>query len=119
MRLWSYFEHCDRLYVGATNNIRREFNQAFFEKVFVVQIDESMAGVEIDAKLRGPFDLLLGDELRTASNSSTPDRRTKKPADKTVNGLSCTGSRTPLQVKGLSNALMVGAEGLEPPTSCV
>ena len=107
---------CGAAYEEAPDHIKRMFNQAFFEKVFVVQIDESLAGVEIDAKLREPFDLLLGDELRAASHSSTAELGTKKPADKTANGLSSTASRTPLQVKGLSNALMVGAEGLEPPT---
>jgi hypothetical protein len=28
-------EHCDRLYVGATDRVRRDFNQAFFEALFV------------------------------------------------------------------------------------
>ena len=107
---------CGAAYEEAPDHIKRMFNQAFFEKVFVVQIDESLAGVEIDAKLREPFDLLLGDELRAASDSSTAELGTKKPADKTANGLSSTTSRTPLQVKGLSNALMVEVMGLEPTT---
>ena len=108
---------CGAAYEEAPDHIKRMFNQAFFEKVFVVQIDESLAGVEIDAKLREPFDVLLGDELRAASNSSTADLGTKKPADKTANGLSSTTSRTPFQVKGLSNALMVEVRGFEPLTS--
>ena len=88
------------------------FNQAFFEKIFVVQIDESLAGVEINAKLKEPFDVLLGHELRMASQTAAPVRKSKRPADKNANG-----PTSPLQVQGLSNALMVEVRGFEPLTS--
>ncbi len=93
------------------------FNQAFFEKIFVIQIDESLADVRVDAQLREPFDVLLGPELRAASRAVTPAPETKKPAGTTANGLPSTTSRTPLQVQGLSNALMVEVRGFEPLTS--
>ena len=102
---------CGAAYQQAPDHIKRMFNQAFFEKIFVVQIDESLAGVEINAKLKEPFDVLLGDELRMASHTAAPVRKSKRPAGKNANG-----PTSPLQVQGLSNALMVGAEGLEPPT---
>ena len=107
---------CGAAYEQAPDHIKRMFNQAFFEKIFVIQIDESLADVRVDAQLREPFDVLLGPELRAASRMVTPVPRTKKPAGTSANGLSSSTSRTPLQVQGLSNALMVGAEGLEPPT---
>ena len=102
---------CGAAYEQAPDHIKRMFNQAFFEKIFVVQIDESLAGVEINAKLKEPFDVLLGDELRVASQTAAPVRKSKRSAGKNANG-----PTSPLQVQGLSNALMVGAEGLEPPT---
>ncbi len=102
---------CGAAYEQAPDHIKRMFNQAFFEKIFVVQIDESLAGVEINAKLKEPFDVLLGNELRMASQTAAPVRKSKRPA-----GKNAYGSASPLQVQGLSNTLMVGAEGLEPPT---
>ena len=103
--------NCHLAYEKASPQTKRLLNQAFFEKIFVVQIDESLAGVEINAKLKEPFDVLLGDELRVASQTAAPVRKSKRSAGKNANG-----PTSPLQVQGLSNALMVGAEGLEPPT---
>ncbi len=106
---------CGAAYEQAPDHIKRMFNQAFFEKIFVIQIDESLADVRVESQLREPFDVLLGEVLRAASLSSNQGRRTTKPADTTANGLPSTNSGTPLQVRGLSNALMVGEGGLEPP----
>ena len=58
--------------------------------------------MEINAKLKEPFDVLLGDELRIASQTVAPIRNSKRPAGKNV-----YGSASPLQVQGLSNTLMV------------
>jgi hypothetical protein len=102
---------CGAAYEQAPDHIKRMFNQAFFEKIFVVQIDESLAGVEINAKLKEPFDALLGDELRMASQTAAPVRKSKRPAGKNANG-----PTSPLQVQGLSNTLMVEARDLEPRT---
>ena len=110
---------CGAAYQEAPDHIKRMFNQAFFEKIFVIQIDESLADVRVESQLREPFDVLLGEELRAASLSSNQGRITIKPAGTTANGLPSTNSRTPLQVRGLSNTLMVGATGLEPVTSAV
>ncbi len=97
---------CGAAYEQAPEHIKRMFNQAFFEKIFVVQIDETLADVEIDAQLREPFDVLLGDEIRAASQGPTRARKSKKPADTDANGLPSTTSRDPHQVWGLSNALI-------------
>ena len=107
---------CGAAYQQAPDHIKRMFNQAFFEKIFVVQIDETLADVKIEAQLREPFDVLLGDDLRQASQRSSSSRELKKPAGADANGLTSTTPGNLLQVQGLSNALMVGAEGLEPPT---
>ena len=66
----------------------------------------SLAGVEINAKLKEPFDVLLGDELRMASQTGAPVRKSKRPT-----GKNAYGSTSPLQVQGLSNTLMVDLEG--------
>ena len=105
---------CGAAYEQAPDHIKRMFNQAFFEKIFVVQIDESLAGVEINAKLKEPFDVLLGDELRMASQTAAPVRKSKRPA-----GKNAYGSTSPLQVQGLSNTLMVEVRGFEPLTPCM
>ena len=108
---------CGAAYEQAPDHIKRMFNQAFFEKIFVKQIDESLADVEIKAQLREPFDVLLGEELRVASLVPKRGRKTKKPADTDANGPSSTTPGTKSQVQGLSNALMVEVRGFEPLTS--
>ena len=100
-------------YQQAPDHIKRMFNQAFFEKIFVVQIDETR-GVKIEAQLREPFDVLLGDDLRQASLRSSSGRNSKKPAGADANGLPSTTPGNILQVQGLSNALMVEVRGFEP-----
>ena len=108
---------CGAAYQQAPDHIKRMFNQAFFEKIFVVQIDETLADVKIEAQLREPFDVLLGDDLRQASQRSSSSRELKKPAGADANGLTSTTPGNLLQVQGLSNALMVEVRGFEPLTS--
>ena len=108
---------CGAAYQQAPDHIKRMFNQAFFEKIFVVQIDETLADVKIEAQLREPFDVLLGDDLRQASQRSSSGRKSKKSAGADANGLPSTTTGNLLQVQGLSNALMVEVRGFEPLTS--
>jgi hypothetical protein len=100
-------EHCDRLYVGATNSVRREFNQAFFEALFV-----GVDGVQ-RAEFRPPFaqlrDFTIGledDDSDEPDNNSSTDRH-EKSLQKEKNP-SSRGT------KGSNLMLLAEWEGFEP-----
>ena len=57
---------CGAAYRDAPEHVKRMFNQAFFEKVLVIQEDDSISGVRLEAELREPFDTLLGSDLKVA-----------------------------------------------------
>ena len=57
---------CGAAYRDAPEHIKRMFNQAFFEKVLVVQDDESIGDIRLEAELREPFDTLLGSDLKAS-----------------------------------------------------
>lgn len=57
---------CGAAYRDAPEHVKRMFNQAFFEKVLVIQEDDSISGVRLEAELREPFDTLLGSDLKAA-----------------------------------------------------
>ena len=107
---------CAKAYESAPDHIKRMFNQAFFEKVLVVEIDETSGEFRIDAELREPFDTLLGPDLKVAEAQVQLARSTTKPAGQVANGLRHVADLAFSQVFSLSKTLLVGAEGLEPPT---
>ncbi|WP_201732180.1 recombinase family protein [Acidithrix sp. C25] len=104
---------CGAAYENAPDHIKKLFNQAFFEKVFVFEVDDTPGEVRLEAELKPPFDTLFGDELKNADATRRISPANKKPAGKSSSGLHNPAVR---QVNCLSNALMVGAKGLEPPT---
>ena len=53
------------LYHDAPDDVKRMFNQAFFEKVLVVQEDPSVGDIRVEAEFREPFGTLLGSELKS------------------------------------------------------
>ena len=55
---------CGAAYRDAPEHIKRMFNQAFFEKVLVIQDDESSGDIRLESAFREPFDTLLGSELK-------------------------------------------------------
>jgi hypothetical protein len=57
---------CGAAYGDAPDDIKRMFNQAFFEKVLVVQDDEGMGEFRLEAEFREPFGTLLGSEVKAA-----------------------------------------------------
>ena len=85
------------------------FNQAFFAKVLVIQEDDSISGVRLEAELREPFDILLGSDLRTAEATI---ERAQRP-DKSVTGRKGSlrdALRGRHQVNSFSNRLLVDLE---------
>jgi DNA invertase Pin-like site-specific DNA recombinase len=104
-------EHCDRLYVGAPDNVRRSFNQAFFEALY---IDEN--GVQ-RAEMRPPFaqlkDKVIGlldeddvdDDIDSSNGRSGNLPKTKKNP-------SSGGTR------GSNETLLAERRGFEPARPC-
>ena len=106
---------CGAAYRDAPDDVKRMFNQAFFEKVLVVQEDPSVGDIRVEAEFREPFGTLLGSELKSVEAAFQGAHEARKS-----NNTPGKGSRSVApgfhQVNSLSKTLLVGAEGLEPPT---
>jgi site-specific DNA recombinase len=89
-------------YLQANPRIRRQINQALFERFLIS--DEG----DIIGELRAPFDLLL-----QASGTADQDGHVRLDAD------GIDKPRGPRGPRGLSNEQLVELGGLEPPTSWV
>lgn len=117
-------QDCDLAYLEAPDKIRRQFNQAFFERIM---IDDNYNAV---AQLAQPFETLLGEELRQYAARQdeaalvdaiedmfidTDDEPNDEP-DLALAG----AAQVPVRAaQGWREKTMVGAEGLEPPTSAL
>jgi site-specific DNA recombinase len=108
--------NCAAAYQSATPALRREWNQAFFERI---EIDvESEAGVS-SAKLKPPFDLLVASQRvalyqRPKSVRPSPRRHTAPRAGSRM----VESDRTFVGV-GSNKNLLVEVRGFEPLTSSV
>jgi len=107
---------CGAAYRDAPEHIKRMLNQAFFEKVLVIQDDESSGDIRLESAFREPFDTLLGSELKTAEAAFQRAHVARKSNAASRKGSRTVAKRGLFQVNSLSNRLLVGAEGLEPPT---
>jgi len=117
-------QDCHAAYLSAPDKLRRQFNQAFFERLL---IDDNYT---VTGQLAPPFDTLLGDELRQyVARRTEADRidviddilRTDDEDTPSEPELVLAGSApsTVHAAQGLKEKTMVGAEGLEPPTSAL
>ncbi len=97
-----FAKHCQQAYLSASTDVRRQLNQAIFEKILVHHNDE------VTSELAQPFKSLLGPEARAVATTTAED--VGKPGKNNKN------PRTTGVVEGLSVDYLVGAEGLEPPT---
>ncbi len=107
---------CGAAYRDAPDDVKRMFNQAFFEKVLVIQDDPSAGDIRVEAKFREPFDPFLGNELKSVEAgflSAHGWRESRTKARKGSRGVDNPGF---LQVDSYGSRRLVGAEGLEPPT---
>jgi site-specific DNA recombinase len=113
-------QDCHRAYLDAPEKTRRQFNQAFFERLL---IDDSYT---VTGQLAQPFETLLGEELRqyvarrTEADLIDAVEEVFRPDgdDQPEPELALAGA-TPATVRaaqGWREKTMVGAEGLEPPT---
>jgi site-specific DNA recombinase len=133
-RALSLARDCEAAYREASDKVRRQFNQAFFKRLL---IDDEY---NVTGELASPFDILLSDELRQSAalraeeemRSAVEELLHDHEQDFESNvantdfemAVSTTSKppgwpRPPLLAKGLKYETMVGAEGLEPPTSAV
>ncbi|MSW92153.1 MAG: hypothetical protein F2812_11175 [Actinobacteria bacterium] len=119
-------EDCEGAYLNAPDNLRRQFNQAFFKRLL---IDDNY---NITGELAEPFETLLSEDIRQAAALRAGAElivavdevfRTaaEDPSDEPE--LAHAGARprqgpapTVRIAQGLKEKTMVGAEGLEPPT---
>jgi site-specific DNA recombinase len=119
-------------YLRASTVERRQMNQGIFDKIYVKDDEEPRH------EFAEPFDLLLSDEVvRSAAAQHLATRRTitttdavdqawavlsarwSKEESRDLVGAGIKNPRGNECREGLNNALLVGAEGLEPPTSSV
>lgn len=96
----AFAKNCQQAYLAASPRVRRQLNQAIFEKLYIHE-DREVIG-----ELAEPFRTLLGSELRDIANESEPTAEMTNP-------------RTNEMVGGLRVDYLVGDEGLEPPTPSV
>jgi hypothetical protein len=116
---------CMTAYREASDAVRRQFNLAFFERLF---IDDDY---NVRAELAPPFDAILGDELRRRAAKADEETRaaiekalherhtevaprSEKPPQGVLVG--ANSPTTPYEVVGWSQVNMVGPAGLEPAT---
>lgn len=93
-----FAKHCEHAYLAAAPKVRRQINQAIFEKLYVHE------EWEVTSELAEPFRTLLGSDLRKLAEETQDSHKTTNP-------------QTNEMVGGLRMDYLVGAEGLEPPTS--
>ena len=107
---------CHSAYLEANDSTRRRFNQAFFAKIYIDEDDETRErSVRVD--YNEPFDSLLS-RLIPASVHHTLDIKKTAHPDTLEGGLEA-GTRGTEKVQGSHTDTLVGAKGLEPPTSAV
>ena len=95
------------------------FNQAFFEKVLVIQDDDSTGDIRLEPEFREPFGTLLGSELKTAEAAFQRAHEASKSNATSRKGRPGVAKRGFFQVNSLSNRLLVEVRGFEPLTPCM
>ena len=122
-------ENCGEMYAGASEHIKRAFNQAFFEKIYVFPDDNGSC--EIKPLFAEPYSLIFGQEAqaeaageRKAEDEAKAEPEMEKPAN--LRGLgelsrqfAAWRNRRIFWGGGFSKNLVVDTPGLEPGTSRV
>jgi DNA invertase Pin-like site-specific DNA recombinase len=95
---------CGAAYRHAPDDVKRMFNQAFFEKVLVIQEDASVGDIRVEAEFREPFGTLLGSELKSveAAFQGAHEARMSNNTPRKGNGRVAPGFH---QVNSLSKTL--------------
>ena len=93
------------------------FNQAFFEKVLVIQDDDSTGDIRLEPEFREPFGTLLGSELKTAEAAFQRAHEASKSNATSRKGRPGVAKRGFFQVNSLSNRLL-GLFGFKRGATC-
>ena len=107
---------CHAAYLQANDHTRRLFNQAFFAKIYIDENDQTRErSFRVD--YNEPFDHLLSRLVPARVHHELEAKKTAHPVtpesgSEAANG--CTDG-----VQGSHTDTLVGAKGLEPPTSAV
>ena len=110
------------VYRAASPTIRRQMNQSIFTRFEV----DNLAGGTVTSEFAEPFDLLLSDEVTEAAEQhvvylrENPNYVEQQIAElyREWEGETEKQETPPLMRRGLSKTILVGHEGLEPPTPC-
>ncbi len=107
---------CHTAYLEADNSTRRLFNQAFFAKIYIDEDDETREQtVRVD--YNEPFDHLLSRLIPARVHHELEAKKTARPA--LPEGGSEVDTEGTAEVQSSHTDTLVGARGLEPPTSAV
>jgi site-specific DNA recombinase len=105
----AHLNDCHAAYLHAPPTVRRQLNQAFFDKIYVDEDGTIRFGIA------EPFALLLDPQVRSAAvtaASVTPPPTDLRKSPQTVNStINCGGHRFS---KGLNKTTMVELRGFEP-----
>ena len=113
---------CAFAYQTATDKIKKQFNQVFFNRIFV------NADTSLDTELAPPFDTLLGPGAQTTIKrleAGSPESAKKPTLSSELLFLSNNSNPSAFRqiasffTNGLSKRLLVGVRGFEPMTSAV
>ena len=104
---------CHAAYEGTSSEIRRQFNQAFFEKLYVHQDGE------VTHELAEPFKILLDPRLPSRLGFQGVNAEAPGACGNELLGEEDNGGLTICDAAGSNFEVMVGNVGFEPTTSCV
>lgn len=99
-------EQCQATYAAAPKHLKRQLNQALFEKILVVSDHDAPGRITMTSTLNAPFDGIVELAHLAASESAV-----KRPENEKVET-----SRSLLGRNSLSNKLLVELRGFEPLT---
>jgi site-specific DNA recombinase len=102
-------EHCDRLYVGADDKVRRDFNQAFFEALYIN--DNGVARAEF----RPPFAQLKDRSIGLEDDNGDSHDDNDGPGGKPSNLPRTTRNPSSQGTRGSNVTLLAERGGFEPP----
>jgi site-specific DNA recombinase len=111
--------NCGAAFKSAPEHIKRLFNQAFFEKVLVIEIEEASGEFRIDTELQEPFEALLNYSRPIVESKTSSTRRPKMPDSNAANGLRHVAQLASIQSNSFSNALFVEVRRFELRTPCM
>ena len=107
---------CHAAYLEAGDSTRRLFNQAFFAKIYIDEDDQTRERT-IRVDYNQPFDNLLSRLIPAHVHHNLDTKRTAHREIPVGGPSDCTPDIT--EVQGSHTSTLVGAEGLEPPTTAL